>query len=177
VNPLPTDLKSEVEAFYYDEAELLDDRRYNEWLDMLADDLVYFMPIRRNVKFGEHARLENTRQGEDVSWFDEDKWTLTKRVEQLLTGVHWAEEPFSRVSHLITNIQIIGASPNANEPQEVDAKSRFLIYKNRVESETSLFVGKRRDTLCKRDGRWQLKRREIILDQSVLQAKNLTVFF
>lgn len=172
-----TDLKSEIETFYYDEAELLDDRRYEEWLDMLADDLVYFMPLRRNVKFGEHAAQENTRQGEDISWFDEDKWTLTKRVEQLQTGIHWAEEPTSRVAHLITNIQITRLAPTAEDPQEVEAKSRFLIYKNRIETETSLFVGKRIDTLSKQTGRWQLKRREIILDQSVLLAKNLTIFF
>jgi 3-phenylpropionate/cinnamic acid dioxygenase small subunit len=171
------DLKSEIEAFYYDEAEFLDDRRYQEWLDMLADDLVYFMPLRRNVKFGDHAALENTRQGEDVSWFDEDKWTLTKRVEQLQTGIHWAEEPSSRVSHLVTNVQIMRISPTPEHPQEVDVKSRFLVYKNRIETETSLFVGKRIDTLSKQTGRWQLKRREILLDQSVLQAKNLTIFF
>lgn len=167
-----SDLKNEIETFYYDEAELLDERRYQDWLDTLADDLVYFMPLRRNVKFGDHATLENTRQGEDVSWFDEDKWTLTKRVEQLQTGVHWAEEPTSRVSHLITNIQITRIAQ-----AEVDVKSRFLIYKNRVETETSLFVGKRLDTLRKHEARWLLTRREIILDQSVLQAKNLTIFF
>jgi 3-phenylpropionate/cinnamic acid dioxygenase small subunit len=143
----------------------------------LADDLVYFMPLRRNVKFGDHAALENTRQGEDVSWFDEDKWTLTKRVEQLQTGIHWAEEPSSRVSHLVTNVQIMRISPTPEHPQEVDVKSRFLVYKNRIETETSLFVGKRIDTLSKQTGRWQLKRREILLDQSVLQAKNLTIFF
>jgi 3-phenylpropionate/cinnamic acid dioxygenase small subunit len=166
------DLKDEIEAFYYDEAEFLDERRFQEWLDTLADNLVYFMPLRRNVKFGDHAALENTRQGEDVSWFDEDKWTLTKRVEQLQTGAHWAEEPTSRVSHLVTNIQITRVAEG-----EVDVKSRFLIYKNRIESETSLFVGKRVDTLRKQEGRWLLARREIILDQSVLQAKNLTIFF
>ena len=35
-----------------------------------------------------HER-ENTRQGSGISWFDEDKWTLTKRVDQILTGVHY----------------------------------------------------------------------------------------
>ena len=91
-------LREEIEDFLYLEADLLDQRRFNEWLDLLAEDLVYFMPIRRNVKFGQHAERENTRQGEGISWFDEDKWTLGKRVEQILTGVHYAEEPLSRVT-------------------------------------------------------------------------------
>src|SRR6476620_3982392 len=83
-------LKADVEDFYYREADLLDDRRFRDWLELLAEDISYFMPIRRNVKFGQQATRENTIRGEGISWFDEDKWTLTKRVEQILTGVHYA---------------------------------------------------------------------------------------
>ncbi len=171
------ELKEQIEEFLYDEAELLDERRFSEWLDLLTEDLVYFMPLRRNVKYGEHAAHENTRVGKDISWFDEDKWTLAKRVEQLLTGVHWAEEPLSRVCHIVSNVQILDARPSAREAREAVVRSRFLIYQNRVETETNLMVGKRTDVLRKEDGGWKLARREITLDQSVLLSKNLTVFF
>ena len=170
------ELKDEIENFLFAEAELLDERRFTEWLDLLTEDLVYFMPLQRNVKFGESDR-ERTRIGVDVSWFDEDKWTLAKRVEQLMTGLHWAEEPASRVSHLVTNVQVHEVRPSLDAPVEVVAKSRFLIYQNRVERETAIFVGKRHDLLRRTDGGWKLARREIVLDQSVLLAKNLTVFF
>jgi hypothetical protein len=99
-------LKADMEDFLYAEADLLDERRFRDWLNLLAEDLIYFMPIRRNVKFGQHAQRENTIQGSGISWFDEDKWTLTKRVDQILTGVHYAEEPLSRVSHMVSNVQI-----------------------------------------------------------------------
>ena len=59
-------LREEIEDFLYLEADLLDQRRFKEWLDLLAEDLVYFMPIRRNVKFGQHAERENTKQGEGI---------------------------------------------------------------------------------------------------------------
>ena len=171
------ELRAEIEDFYYTEALLLDERRFPEWLDLLTDDLVYFMPLRRNVKFGQHATRENTRLGADISWFDEDKWTLTKRVEQIQTGIHWAEEPLSRVRHLITNVQIADAQPGPRTPRRVIAKSNFIVYQNRVENETSLFVGSRTDELQSDGESWKIARREIILDQSVLLAKNLTVFF
>ena len=171
------ELKDEIENFLYHEAELLDERRYTEWLELLADDLVYFMPIRRNVKFGEHAARENTQLGRDISWFDEDKWTLSKRVDQILTGIHWAEEPLSRVSHLIGNVQIVGARPSLDAVTEVEVKCKFFVYQNRVESEIAMFVGRRNDTIRRIDGTWKLARREILLDQNVLQAKNLSVFF
>ena len=170
------ELRSDIENFFYTEAELLDERRFTEWLDLLADDLTYFMPIQRNVKFGEEAHRQ-TRAGVDISWVDEDKWTLSKRVEQLMTGLHWAEEPASRVSHLVTNVQIKDVQPSLEAPERVVAASRFLIYQNRVDHETALFAGKRLDSLRRVDGEWKLARREITLDQSVLLAKNLTVFF
>jgi 3-phenylpropionate/cinnamic acid dioxygenase small subunit len=170
-------LREEIEEFLYEEAALLDERHYTEWLGLLTDDLTYFMPLRRNVKFGEQATRENTRAGKDISWFDEDKWTLSKRVEQIMTGIHWAEEPFSRVCRLISNVQLTSAAPSLEAPSELTVRSRFLIYQNRVEYETNLFVGKRNDVLRRAGDAWKIARREIILEQSVLSAKNLTVIF
>lgn len=170
-------LKADVEDFYYHEADLLDERRFRDWLDLLAEDVTYFMPIRRNVKFGQHAARENTRQGEGISWFDEDKWTLTKRVDQILTGVHYAEEPLSRITHMVSNIQIKAAQPHLEDPREIDVASRFLVYQNRVEYETYTFIGRRHDTLRLTDGHWKIAKREILLEQNILLAKNLTTFF
>ena len=169
-------LEQEVASFLYQEAELLDERRYEEWLELLAADVRYWMPIRRNVKFGEGER-EFTREGEDVNWFDEGKDTLRQRVQQILTGVHWAEEPFSRICHMVSNVQLLGVTPSVLAPAEVAVKSRFLIYRNRVETETDLLVGKREDVLRRVDGHWMISRRKIILDQNVLLSKNLTFFF
>ena len=170
-------LAAELAEFLYLEADLLDERRFAEWLDLLAEDLIYFMPIRHNVKFGQHAERENTRQGEGISWFDEDKWTLGKRVEQILTGVHYAEEPLSRTAHLVTNIRVISATPSCAAAETAEVSSRFLIQQNRVEYETTQFVGRRRDILRREAAGWRIARREIILEQNVLLAKNLSVFF
>tara|TARA_R110000850_G_scaffold83702_2_gene179632 strand:+ start:531 stop:1094 length:564 start_codon:yes stop_codon:yes gene_type:complete len=170
-------LQKEVEQFFYHEAELIDTRQFKEWLELMHEDISYFMPMRKNVKFGQHAALENTRRGEEISWFDEDKWTLGKRVEQILTGVHYAEEPLSRVSHLVTNIQLTEVKPNLRSPTEVSTSCRFMVYLNRVEYETYTFVGKRYDRLVRDGDKWSVISREIILDQNVLLAKNLTTFF
>ena len=168
-------LTQEIAEFLYREAEMLDERRYDEWLVLLADDIRYWMPMRRNVKFGEEAR-EFTREAQDIAWFDEGKDTLVRRVRQIQTGIHWAEEPVSRISHLVSNVQVEDASPSVAEPHEVSVKCRFLIYRNRVETETDLLVGKREDRLRRAGNDWQIARRTIILDQNVLLSKNLTFF-
>jgi 3-phenylpropionate/cinnamic acid dioxygenase small subunit len=169
-------LKQEIEDFLYYEADLLDERRYEDWLALVAEDVRYWMPMRRNVKVGELER-EFTRAGQDINWFDEGKETLTRRVKQILTGMHWAEEPVSRISHMVSNVRLLEVNPSAADPVEVGVKCRFLIYRNRVETETDILVGKREDLLRRIDGQWKITRRKIVLDQNVLLTKNLTFFF
>ena len=96
-------LKEEVSEFLFEEAEILDERNFEKWLDLLTDDIRYWMPMRRNVKSNELDR-EFTREGQDINWFDEGKDTLERRVHQILTGVHWAEEPLSRIRHFILSL-------------------------------------------------------------------------
>jgi 3-phenylpropionate/cinnamic acid dioxygenase small subunit len=171
------EVRREVEEFLYDEAELLDTRNFRAWLDTLSEDLVYFMPMMFNVKFGEHDKREKTRREKDMSWFNEGKWTLTKRAEQILTGVHWAEEPLSRLCRSVSNVQVTSISRNEDGQEEIGVRSRFLMYQNRCEYEEYYFAGRRYD-LLRRDGdTFKLVRREIHLGQNVLLAKNLTVFF
>jgi 3-phenylpropionate/cinnamic acid dioxygenase small subunit len=169
-------LKQEIEEFLYREADLLDERCYEDWLALIAEDVRYWMPMRRNVKVGE-AEREFTRAGQDINWFDEGKETLTRRVKQILTGMHWAEEPVSRISHMVSNVRLIEVTPSVAEPAEVTVRCRFLIYRNRVETETDILVGKREDLLRRVEGQWQIARRKIVLDQNVLLTKNLTFFF
>jgi 3-phenylpropionate/cinnamic acid dioxygenase small subunit len=169
-------LKQEIDEFLYYEADLLDERRYEDWLALVAEDVRYWMPMRRNVKVDDIER-EFTREGLDISWFDEGKETLTRRVRQIQTGIHWAEEPVSRISHMVSNVRLLEASPSWADPVEVQLRCRFLIYRNRVETETDILVGKREDLLRRVDGQWQIARRKIVLDQNVLLTKNLTFFF
>src|SRR5487761_856094 len=117
-------LRQGIEEFLYYEAELLDERRYEDWLGLVAEDVRYWMPMRRNVKTGEHER-EFTRADHDINWFDEGKETLERRVKQILTGIHWAEEPVSRITHIVSNVQLLEVRPSLAEPAEVLAKCRF----------------------------------------------------
>jgi len=164
-------LHHEIEQFLIHEVSLLDRRRWTEWLDLLTDDIRYYMPLVRNVKYGEFER-ELTREMKEVSWIDEGKDILTKRIEQIMTGMHWAEEPLSRIVHNISNVQITEATDT-----EVHVTSNFLTYRNRVETETDFFVGRREDVLRKVEGQWKIARRKVLLAQNVLLAKNLTLLF
>ncbi|MBB5215523.1 3-phenylpropionate/cinnamic acid dioxygenase subunit beta [Parapusillimonas granuli] len=170
------DLWWEIQNFLFEEAELLDTRRFSEWLELLHPDIQYRMPLARNIRRDHIKTQEYTRPGE-AAWFDEGYQTLSQRVAQINTGIHWAEEPASRISHLIGNVQVWAPAEAAGAPDEVKVRSRFLVYQNRLQTETSLFVGKRDDILRRHEGRWKIAERTLYLDQNVLLAKALTTFF
>lgn len=164
-------LEAEVNRFLAGEAELLDERRFDEWLDLLHEDIRYWMPIARNVRF-DRSDVEYTRAGGEASWFDEGKDNLRKRVQQLKGGDHWAEEPRSRTTHLVANVRL-----DATDGADLIVKSRFIVCAYRLEHDADLFVGKRIDTLRRDSGSLKVLRRAIYLDQSVLLSRNLTTFF
>jgi 3-phenylpropionate/cinnamic acid dioxygenase small subunit len=169
------ELHHQIEDFLLREADLLDDRQFEQWLDLLTEDMRYWVPIQRNVKFGSWDN-ELTRAGSEINWFDEGKETLTLRVKQLMSGQHWSEEPISRTTHIVTNIRLVSSTPSAQAPAEVAVTCRFLIYRNKLADQNNFFVGKREDHLRKIDGQWRISARKAILDQSVLLAPTMPLF-
>ncbi len=166
------DLQQQVERFLYQEVLLLDERKLTEWLDLLAEDIHYWMPIRRNIKFGDWD-LEFSDPESEISYFDEGKDILEGRVRQINSGVHWAEEPVSRFDHLITNVLILDVNGD-----EIKVNSKFLVYQNRLQDEVNIFAGRRYDTL-RRDPAtvFKVAQRKIILDQNILLPKVINTFF
>lgn len=167
------EVQHEIEQFLYYEARLLDERRFGEWLDLLAEDIGYWMPtITTRSRRERHLEVAGRNE---AAHFDDDKHSLRLRVERLGTGQAWSEEPQSRTRHLVTNIVV--------EPPETDGtrtvRSNFLLYRRRGESpSTDLFAGCREDRL--RPGGehgWVIANRVVLLDQTLLMAKNLSVFF
>lgn len=78
-------LQFEVEQWLYAEAALLDERRYDEWLGLLADDIHYWMPLRRTTTARETAN-EFTQPG-DMAFFDDDLAMLKMRVQKPLRPI------------------------------------------------------------------------------------------
>jgi 3-phenylpropionate/cinnamic acid dioxygenase small subunit len=168
-------LRLELEDFYSLEADLLDDRRFDEWLDLLHADIRYRIPMSQNVH-SKRAASEFLTDDLAVCWMDEGKRTLTQRVEQFKTGLHWAEEPMSRTCHLYTNTRVL-ESGESDGARRAKAKTRFLVYRNRLQSDVDLLVGKRVDDLvADADAGWKVLSRTVYLDQTVLLANNLTTF-
>ena len=171
-----------VEQFLYREARLLDERRFHDWLDLFTDDVHYWMAARAN-RYPRSSKAiaildtdryaEEDLDAEELALFDEDIGTLRARVARLETGMAWAEDPPSRTRHLITNIEVEAGLSES----ELTAHCNFIVYRSRGETEQDFYIGARRDRLRRIGGGWKIARRRMTLDQSVLTAKNLSIFF
>ncbi len=136
-------LRLEFEELLYYEAWLLDHDRLEEWLALCAEQVHYWAPIRTNIARGR----EDWSRPLQLMHLDEDKASLTMRVQRIRTGAAHADEPPARVRHLVSNVRV----------------------------EESLFVGCREDRWRRIDGTWKLEERLIVLDHDV--TENITVFF
>ena len=166
-----TDLRARVEEFLYREAELLDDRRFDEWLELFAEETSYVVPVRRNVN--QRCRELAVGGPDDTAHFDDDRQSLGWRVARLNSGTDWAEQPATRTRRLIGNVRV-----DSQTDGSCNVRSNFLLHANRLETQTHLFAGERHDRLIP-DGTesWRIARRLVLLDQSVILAPALSVLF
>ncbi len=164
-----TDLLREVEQFLYAEAQLLDERQYEEWLALFTDDCRYWVPVLSTREHGEHEVADDT----ELAHFDDTKTTLTLRVKRLYTEFAYAESPPSRTVRAVTNIQVREGSGE----HEVTASSNLIVYRTRLETTTDIFAARRTDVLRKVGSAWSIASRKVILAQNVLPSNNLSIFF
>lgn len=161
------DTLGEIEEFLLDEAELLDEGRLREWLELVTDDVKYEIPVRVT-----RERVSGPGIISDMAhWYDD--WTaLEMRVLRQETEFAWAEDPPSRTRHFVTNIR---AKPGDGEG-EFAVRSNLLLFRSRGDSpHHDLISAERHDVLRRVDGVWKLARRRVILDQSTLATHNLPI--
>ncbi len=159
-----------VERFYRREARLLDDERFSEWYDLLADDLFYWMPLREN-RFRRDKRP--ALDPDAMALFDERKADIAVRIGRIASNLVWTEDPPTRHVYIISNVEVF----ETETPGEYEAHSTFLQYRNRSEHDEATLAGRRRDVLRRVGDSYQIVRRLILLPQSILLTKNLSAFF
>ncbi|MEV0975141.1 aromatic-ring-hydroxylating dioxygenase subunit beta [Microtetraspora glauca] len=162
-------LQLEVEQFLYAEAELLDARGFREWLDLLTEDVRYWMPTRTNRSIREYA-LEVAGPGE-MAHYDDDLGSLTTRVRRIESNQAWSEDPPSRTRRFVTNVRI---KPDGSE---LAVRSSLLVYQHRLEREVNVFAAERQDVLRRTHDGLRIASRKVLLDQTVVLANNISVFF
>jgi p-cumate 2,3-dioxygenase beta subunit len=119
--------RAEVESFLYEEADLLDSWRLEEWLELVTEDVRYVVPCT-DLPGGDPRR--------DLVLVDDDIVRLRARVRRLLSPRGHREFPRSRTRRLVTNVRIV-----EDDGTQATVTANFAVYRARNE-EVLVFVGK-----------------------------------
>ncbi len=166
--PEAPELRLECETFLYHEAELLDDGKHREWLDLLTEDIQYRVPRR--------VTRERGAEGSDFSregyLYREDHGTLSTRIKRLEKEYAWAENPPSRTRRLVSNVRV-----QETEDDEYSLRNNLLLFRNEKDQQDhDLIACERADTIRRTADGLRLADRTVYLDQTVFPSKNLSFF-
>lgn len=138
-----------VERFLFDEAALIDQRRYEEWLALFARDCRYWLPLE-----------EGQRSPRDtVSLIYDDRRQLEARVRRLSHPRVHAQMPPSRTCHLVSNVVVDGETADG----AFDVRSALMVVEFRNDRQR-VFAGHQRHHLLPEGGSFRivLKRIDLI---------------
>lgn len=107
----------DVEQFLYRQAEFLDAKRWQDWIDLFAPDGIYWMPPDASYK---------TWDGQPAI-FAEDKNLMTVRMLRVLHPDAWSQRPLWGTNHVVSNVVIRKISKNG----DVEVSSRFHMLEMR----------------------------------------------
>ncbi|MGH8669750.1 MAG: aromatic-ring-hydroxylating dioxygenase subunit beta [Burkholderiales bacterium] len=105
------DLQHAVEQFLYRQAELLDSKEWQAWIDLFADDGVYWMPPEPSHKTWEGM----------PAIFAEDRNLMSVRMNRVLHPDAWSQRPLWGTNHVVSNVVIQKSLPNG----DIEVRSRF----------------------------------------------------
>lgn len=160
---------AEVERFLYLEARLLDGERYLEWLELLTEDVHYWVPgvENRNRKDPEGPVAPGR-----MAYFDDTRLDLERRIRRFTSDTAWAENPPTRHFHIVSNVEVEPAERDG----ELRAHSVTIVHRGRYEANEDVLYARREDLIRRVGGELRLARRTAILAHNVLPSKNLNTF-
>lgn len=166
--PFSSELHATIHRWLVEESYTLDQQRYEDWLETLTEDIHYIMPARVTTALGTPFSVSP-----GMAHWDENKYSLSRRVARFLTEHAWTEDPPSRLRHYVTNVRVFETDVEG----EVLADSAVLLFRSRGDvNEPSLISAHREDVFRMIDGEYKLARRVIMVDESVLRTQNLAIF-
>lgn len=134
---------------------LLDNERFNEWLDLFVEGGVYQLAAM------------SSEIGAETLWTNAVKEELQRLFEQLPEHVR----DVAKRLHIVSNIEIEVREDHAS------SLSHFVVYRTTREGVTHCYVvGCYADNFIKSGERWLFKRRKAVLDTKMLEIASHVPF-
>lgn len=162
-----TELYMRVTQFLNHEAKLLNQRRFDEWIDVVTEDIKYVVPVRVSREAGDDVNEFSDRS----QHFNENYEELNERVVRFQKEYAWSENPPSRIRRFVTNI-----IPKETD-DGIEVESSVLVYRSRRDKdEPDILSAVRKDKLVEDNGELKLDDRRVLLDNTKIPSKNFAFF-
>ncbi|RLA17466.1 MAG: benzoate 1,2-dioxygenase small subunit [Gammaproteobacteria bacterium] len=146
------DLQHSVEAFLYTESECLDEKKWDDWLALFADDCEYWIPSWHD----EHEYTSDPNNELSLMYYN-SKIGLEDRIFRIKSGHSSASTPLPRTCHLITNVR-----PTMQDDGTCLVKTNWSVHYYKAHTEGHFF-GAYEYVLQKDEDSWLIKNKKIIL--------------
>ena len=148
----------DVETLLVNEARAMDDHDYDGWIDLWAEDLLYWIPCD-GQDFDPHRH---------VSIAYDDRETLERRVARLKGKHAFSQRPQSKLLRSLSNIAIVQISD-----QEIVAVSTFVLgeVRNGVQA---IYMGRNEYILIRDGEKLRIKQKKVLLLNADVALNNLT---
>lgn len=148
-----------VRAFLYREARHLDDRQWEQWLELYASDVEYWMPA-----WDDDDRLTEDPRSQISLIYYPNRDGLEDRVFRIQTERSSASMPEPRTSHMLANVEVLAERGDA-----VDVRYNFHTLSHRYKT-TDHYFGTAFVTLRKAgDGNFLVARKKIVLKNDYIR--------
>lgn len=167
---VPNEIYLSLQQLLYHEARLLSAEHYDDWLELLSEDIQYEMAMPQR-RFREDRAQASAPEKTPI--FNDDKQSLLMRIGRFKTGFVWAEDPANAIRHIVSNIEVF----NSSEAGQFNVYSIIEVQRSRLDGERKRLNAGRKDIWQKTASGYQLLKRTATLDDGVVHDSNINFFF
>ena len=163
--PAPLSVHQELGLFYAYEAELLDEWRLDEWLDLVDEGFTYLVPVP--LVTDQHPQLgydpaalfmDETRESIDENW--------VARLTHENIAVSWADRPPVRTRRFLSALRV----RSTGQPGEYLARVNISVEMMRQGAQAGQMIGERFDIVRRAGDSFSIMSRFVVLLSSIVDA-------
>lgn len=141
--------------FLQQDGILLDERRWDEWLELYTTDCKFWAPM-----WGNETEINDDPDTTLAHFCYEDRRGIEDRILRVRAGKSPASVPLPRTAHLISNIALLGA-PSASEAKlRATWACHILLPRSGMQH---VFFGRTEYLLAASGDSWRIKQKKILL--------------
>lgn len=149
--------RAAIEEFLFAEADLLDEWRLPEWLELFTDDATYSVPATDVPA--------NASPDSSLFYVADDRFRLSERVKRLMKRTAHAEFPHSRTRHLVSNVRV-----RSRAEAELEVSSAFITFRTK-DGVTDTYFGSNRYKLVQVERNLRIRDKRCLLDSEGLRMQ------